>query len=304
MYYMYQPNQNYFNGEMPAYKQYNPYEQDLLRNRQTPQTSFGSTGYNELPWDPNDNGRPYQSMFQPVYQNPYQNNGYMNNMGTYYNPYAQRYDYYQQQQQQQAYEKSVFDGLRLLTKISSNALGQHLSDAELDQATYKKFYPQYYQSEEIDNRTESEKLEEQIMQENYRQHYTQVISVNTPSMESIAFANHINQIQSAYKVNECKDLYDWCTLFDEMEEKRRQREAMIRSRDMSVAYDNNKFHQYFNDNRYIEGRPYAQSVPAVFKPDPSIDDMTVELPTHLRNQYAERRKAFVEQLLAKNRGGC
>lgn len=273
MYYMYQPNQNYFNGEIPVYGG-NP----------NPQIVYGDYGYNQN--------------YTPQQYNPYQQNNYYNqqpqylaNMGGYYNggyynPYAYRQEQEQRERELKHQHETMFNVLKFFVELGQSALGTKLSDEELNQATIKRYYPQEYTMQQVQQLSEEEMRFNRINNENIRQTKLSQYAVPSRNYEVEYINNQIAEIQELY---DAEDLFDWMTIVDEQNYIKRQKELEMKLRNVRTLYDPSRYNQMLS--------MHNNSV--AFKQDLNIDDITIELPEHLKNSYTERRAKFIDAIISR-----
>ncbi len=311
MYYMQNPNQNYFNGDIPTY-----------RGNQPQQIIYGNQDYNtqveypqEQPLYLQNNYNPYYNQYDRRYQgynNPYnvefrtryidnnyrndqydyynQVDGELNDMGYYYNPYSpiqSRINYYEEQRKDQ---EAMFLAMKLFTKLALD-VNVSLDDPELEKETLKRYYPQEYANrypQEQPELSEEEKNFNRLNEQNIQQ--AMLSRYATPYVDPVkmGFFKVMKEIEDIYYGAE--DLFDWMTIEDEQIKLRRERELQKQERNLSTLYDSNRYNNLLQQHR-------RQSV--AFKNNINVDDFTIELPEYLKNKYSERRAKFIDAIISK-----
>lgn len=233
----------------------------------------------------------YQQPYQAYQQVPYNANmnigGYGYYTGMYnnlYSPYHQRQLEEQRQQQERAAIEQKIHMEKLLVRNTLAYRGQQVSDEELDKMVREKYYPSVNQT----------------YQGNSNIDYLMQNSMTLYNSQLVPYQNYelYNQIQ---KANELRDEYknvetlnDWFGKVSNDLIRTRDEERRMEERDLRGLYDTNNYRSLLD----VHNSTFSSLAGEV-----SLDDMAIELPSRLKNNYNERRRMFLEQIMNNNPGG-
>jgi hypothetical protein len=234
----------------------------------------------------------YQQPYQAYEQVPYNANMNIGGYGYYTGMYNNLYSPYHQRQleeQRQQQERAAFEQkIQLEKALMRNSLayrGIQIGDQELDEMIREQYYPSGDQQ--------------------YSQEYSEIgnlmkNSMNLYNTQSIPYQDYeiYNQIQ---KANEIRDEYknvetldDWLVKVSQDLMRTRDEERRMQERDLRGLYDTNNYRSLLD----VHNSTFSSLSGEV-----TLDDMSIELPSRLKNNYSERRRMFLEQIMNNNPGG-
>ncbi len=248
------------------------YQTQLNNYQPNNMINFGS-GYNQ----------PYGYQ-QPYGYNGYNNGGYYNNNYTIYNPYliAEQQKAAEAQRKERLRQRT--DMMKRLSRNVNKALGYDISDDEL----HDLYDPSEFRTSERDLEIQNTFRLMQIDQYNTNMNFVYTNPLYT------AMGRVQENIQK--KLDPEMDLNEFLEISGELISDNIKNEVLMKRREINNLYNRSDY------QKLIDLRSGGSNFPGTFKPNANIDDMEIQLPEHLKNNYKKRKEKFIEAII--NRGGA
>ena len=210
------------------------------------------------------------------------NGGYYNNSYTLYNPYLLEEQRKAEEARRKEQLRQKSDTMKMISKKVNKSLGYEISDEEL-----KNLYdPMEFRTSERDLEIQNSYRLMQIDQYNMGMG----ITYSNPMYYAMGRVQEINQ----QKLDPGMDLNQFLEISGELISDSMKQEVLRKRKEVNNLYNRSDYQKLINLRS-------GNGFPGTFKPNANIDDMEIQLPEHLKNNYQKRKEQFLNAII--NRGG-